>query len=191
MKQKWENSNYSWSLSEDGDILGYYTVIRSREEEQRTSLTNECFEEWHKQMSSLFANLPVEQFQKSLSHLMETNTAPDDVLVKETVRNWNEIVSGEYLFDRHVQVAKILSNITQSELLQFYRDTIAANERKLTIQYIGYSKKTGLIELKTECDQEIDDIPEEIFYAKTKIPNSVNVIENIDEFKKSLEVYLK
>lgn len=189
--EKLPNSSCSWKLCEDGGILGYSITICSREDEKRADLVAECFEEWHKKMILLIASVPAELFQHCVECLTYDRIA--HTMTNEVDRNWLEIVSGEYMFDRHQQEIEVLSTISPSELLQFYRDHSGANECKLSIQCIGYSEETGLIGSDTEpkaCKRN-NAIPDEIIYAETKTPKSGIVIRNIDEFKESLEVYSK
>lgn len=97
-------------------------------------------------------------------------------------------MNGEYLFDRSKLEREILS--TQSELLQFYHENSGVNERKLAIQFIGYTSETGREpRTDTSTEEEIYKIPDDVIYAEPRTLQSGTRIKNIGEFIESLDVY--
>lgn len=111
---------------------------------------------------------------------------PDHNVANETDRNWTEILNGDYLFDRHFQEMEILSTISQSELLQFYRDHSGPNERKLLVQCIGHG---GSTEVEANSTSENDELSANVIHTGHRAPESGIVTINTEEFKNSLEIY--
>lgn len=182
--------HFSRELTEDCGILGYFIMGDSIEERYSAADAKKCIDELHEELGSTIENMSADQFQKHIASVIEEKIPNDGQLMFEALRNWFEIVNGEYRFDRHQKENEILRTISQSELLEFHCEHSGANERKLSIQCIGYTKETGLIEWG-QIDEEKQNFPESIVHVDSETMDSGTVIRDITEFKKNLEVYQK
>lgn len=100
----------------------------------------------------------------------------------ENSRFWSEITSNEYLFTRLDMEAEMIGRLTKEEVLNFYTD-VMLNAPKLSIQVIGNRE--------SECEEEVSR-EDEIALLKVlnlDIKNGEKVIDNIGNFKNSLEFY--
>lgn len=97
----------------------------------------------------------------------------------ENNRHWNEITSNEYLFNRLDLEATMLERITKDEVQEFYKKIL--NSPKLSIQVIGN---------KEEEEEKVEDDRVPILKLLQGDGRSdEKVIENINEFKNSLDFY--
>jgi nardilysin len=81
-------------------------------------------------------NLSDEDFNQIVTSLIKAKKAADVTLEEEVNRNWNEIVSGEYLFDRHAKEILLLEGCTKSAVVEYMNGFLKRSEqrRKLSVQ---------------------------------------------------------
>lgn len=175
---------------EDCGILGWNILARTVEADNTAEAVDEGIKKLRMDLVWEIENMPIEEFQKVVSSVVKEKTPNDSVLVHEVERNWSEILNGEYLFDRFNLERVMLSTVTQSELLQFYREHSGEHKRKLAIQFIGYTSMAGR-EPRTDTSTEakIHKIPDDVIYAEPRTLQSGTMIKNIGEFIESLDVY--
>lgn len=188
------NCHISWDLLEYDGILGYSIAVNSEEEDTPIEIVDNLIEEVRNETMSLIENMSDEQFQSQMSFLAEEHHIENDFdLNAEVYRNDSEIVKREYLFDRHKRTIEILHSLSRAEVVQFYRDHLAAEERTLSIKVIGYTKETGLESWKTMSGEigegRLRELPANVLYAESRTMTAGKLIRNIDEFKKSLDGY--
>lgn len=177
----------SWRSTEDCGILGYNIYCNSDEQKYPAPFGVKRINEFHDEFATFIENMPVEEFQKHVSAVIKNKLLDFScVAIEVEFQNWPEIESGEYCFDRHLQEIEILLNLTQSELLQFYRYHSGANERKLSIQCIGYTEATGLTEWR---EGEPLKHPENAIYVDSGVKDSGTLVKDIGKFKRSLELF--
>eukprot|EP00611_Tribonema_gayanum_P007309 TRINITY_DN1666_c0_g1_i4.p1 TRINITY_DN1666_c0_g1~~TRINITY_DN1666_c0_g1_i4.p1 ORF type:complete len:412 (+),score=175.82 TRINITY_DN1666_c0_g1_i4:202-1437(+) len=68
------------------------------------------------------AKAPVAAFAAGLA---AQRTEPDQRLAQEATRNWDEIIGGEFKFDRRVREAELLQKVTTAQLLAFFDKYVA------------------------------------------------------------------
>jgi secreted Zn-dependent insulinase-like peptidase len=99
-------------------------------------------------------------------------------LATEVERNFAEITSEEYLFDRREREIEYLEKVTKKNLLDFYdRHFTPQNTRNISIHVLGPNQ-----EKEVASDNEEDD-------EDNKPDDDVIDIKNIQEFKNSLPIY--
>ena len=60
-------------------------------------------------------NLPADEFNSMVQTLIKQKKSADVTLYEEASRNWNEILSAEYVFDRFAREIQILEGIQSKE----------------------------------------------------------------------------
>lgn len=136
-----ENVRYcdiSWEVCDDFDTLGYYISANTTEDNISAIFVNECIEKLRSELVSVIENLSDDEFKNSISSMIANNLPNDDALKDEVDRNWTEILSGKYFFDRYHRENEIVATISRAELLKFCHDSRKTNERKLCVQLIGH-----------------------------------------------------
>ena len=108
----------------------------------------------------------------------------DVTLNEEFHRNWSEISSAEYLFDRKQQEIKLLESCDKKSMVDFVTKLIAKsneNRRKLSVQVQGS---------EVVDENALEDNPNEVIYdLKYHECEDKHFIRDIDEYKKTLETY--
>lgn len=65
--------------------------------------------------------------------MIDRKTEPDKDLVTEVTRNWSEITSGRFKFDRIQKEAAALLNVEKEELLSFWKKIYAGEGRRVLV----------------------------------------------------------
>ena len=140
-----------------------------------------------------------EEFQEEVHTLIKQKKAADVTLDEEAARNWSEIVSREYLFDRHEKDIVILETLdgrkAVMDIAKQLTDEQAPSWKKLSVQIVGNknggeSKDSG--EEVSEGDMDCSADPDGKFgydYAKIDEGDKREFITNVKEFCQSMECY--
>ncbi len=109
----------------------------------------------------------------------------DITLAEEVHRNWAEINTREYIFDRHQQEIKLLEACDKDEMIQFMTKLLSADaessqRRKLSVQVVG----SDVID-----DETLEDSPDKIYTIKYHNEEAETFIQDIIEYKNSLMTY--
>merc|ERR1719150_772214 len=132
----------SQCLNTDG-ILGMRVYVNS----QATKFTVEhvdnrieAFLEWF--IKEKLEPLSDEEFNLAIMTLIKKKSQADVKLSDEFYRNWSEITTREYIFDRKQREIQMLKECDKNEMIEFVSKLLSkSNEcrRKLSIQVVGSS----------------------------------------------------
>ena len=103
-----------------------------------------------------------DEFNTTITTLIKMKSQADVTLSEEFERNWNEIQSREYLFDRNLREIKLFEDCDKQKMVEFVTAIISKsneNRRKLSVQVVGSSeigkrhalKKYDQFALNTSC----------------------------------------
>lgn len=187
----------SFSLRYNFGILGYSITVNSQEPKFPVDYVDERIENFRCELISIIENMSDDDFDAIKASLAKNKLNEDNKLSEEVQRNWAEITTDEYEFDRPHREVEYLSTITKSQLLEFYLTHYGDNERKLSVQVIGNAQGNEP-DLSNDAEMELE-INEDLetrrkrFDALTYVDfNSEprgELIRDLMEFRKSLEVY--
>lgn len=126
------------------------------------------------------------EFEHTKKSLIKIKRVIDNSLNEEVQRNWNEIVSEEYVFSRTKIEAECLATITREELIEFLMNN-STELRKMSFQTVGNSVGVGREE-QDDVDMEQCDLPKcmtkEYIFSDEK-----PTVRDLEAFKNSLFVY--
>ena len=76
-----------------------------------------------------------EDIDRYAKGLLLRRTEPDKALATEVTRNWNEIATARFQFDRRQAESKVLLDITKDDIINYWYDIIigASNGRRMLI----------------------------------------------------------
>lgn len=174
----------SCGIRDNQGILGYSISVNSQESKFTVDHIDERIENFRTELVQIIKNMTGEDFQTFKESLIQMKLTDDNDLKDEIARNWAEVTTDEYIFDRAQKEVNALETITQNDLLEFYLSTRGEHERKFATQIIG--NPNGNSDEIAVTDKSTFD-----GYAivELKEGNSGHLIRNVEEFKKSLEVY--
>lgn len=174
-------------VRDNSNVLGFSITIMSQEDKNPMKVVDDKMEDFVMQkMAKILGEIGDEEFETTKQSLIKLKSMIDTDLKAEFSRNWGEITSDEYLFDRREREIGYLSKLQKSDILDFYNKKVKIeNSRKLSVQVIGCNEK--IVSLSQEDDLGNHKIHLE--YMTDKFDDQHNVISDINEFKNSLEFY--
>lgn len=122
------------SIRDNYGILGYTILINSQEHKFEAEYIDERIEAFRKEFLEIIANISASDFEQFKDTLIKLKLTDDSHLKDELIRNWAEVTTDEYLFDRHKKEVECLKTITRTEFIQFYVDHFENGTRKLSVQ---------------------------------------------------------
>lgn len=124
----------SCSIRDNYGLLSYTITINSQENNHSAKYINERIEQFRVSHIDRMKTMSTDEFEQFKSSLIKIKLTDDNDLKDEINRNWSEITTDEYLFDRVDKEVTALQAITQEEFLEFYLRIYNDNHRKLLIQ---------------------------------------------------------
>ena len=158
-----------------------------------------------RQINNLFTFFKDDEFNTTITTLIKMKSQADVTLSEDFERNWNEIQSREYLFDRNLREIKLFEECDKQKMVEFVTAVISKskeNRRKLSVQVVGSSEmgknKIVLVvqflrlNLLFLGEETLEDQPDDaIFDIKyDEVGSNENLfITNIETYKSSLSFY--
>lgn len=134
--------NVSCSLSDTFGILGYSIIVYTQADKYSTEHADNRIEAF----LEMFNNILEETSEKDLDSVKEaviTLKQCADIHLKEEIdRNWAEIITGNYMFDRIENELNMIKHITVDELREWIKSHTVngSNFRKLSVHVVGVDK---------------------------------------------------
>lgn len=181
-----EQLGYSVSCSHrfNCGILGMSVTVQSQEDKNPTTVVNERIDKFlNTNMVEILEKMSDQEFTTVQNALMKLKRIIEVELETEVNRHWAEIVSNEYIFDRLELEAQMISKLTKSEVVEFYKkQVLAPDAKKLSIQIVG----DDFDDLSDQKEQEYE-IKFQILERTAGVGQ--NVITDIEGFRNSLEIF--
>ncbi|XP_023349393.1 nardilysin [Eurytemora carolleeae] len=157
-------------------VLGFSITVNT----QATKYTAEHVDERIENFLDQFVlnHLHEEKVLYAANSLAKLKVRADVTLEEEVSRNWNEIVSKEYLFNRYEKEVVSLAEIKVEDVVEYFKPMLSTSTscRKLSVHILGY--KDGV--------DEKEDKEEKVFNLNL-LKNNKHSIKDIQEFKSKLE----
>ncbi|XP_039485852.2 nardilysin [Drosophila santomea] len=188
-------------------VLAFLITINTQETKHRADYVEQRIEAFRSRMAELVLQMSDAEFLNIRENLISGKKLGDTSLDEEVLRNWSEIVTREYFFNRIETQIQTLGNLSKEDVLNFLHDYDKNNLRKLSVQVVGNHTKTSDStaqasrsgSLSNLLDDVQDDIANEWVSAKPltdKIrleflgeSDDPSSIKDIYAFKKSLYVF--
>lgn len=122
-------------------ILGFSVTVTCRAEKYSAEYVDGRIEAFFKKFSNMMEKMEKKEMEEVRSSLIRLKQLSDVHLKEEVSRNWDEITTGDYLFDRLERQVICLEDITMPEIKKWYNDHVLCgnktNLRKLSVQVVG------------------------------------------------------
>ncbi|XP_049596638.1 nardilysin isoform X1 [Syngnathus scovelli] len=124
-------------------VLGFSITVQTQASKFNTELADLKIEEFLVSFGETLGALTDEAFHAQVSTLMKLKECDDTHLGEEVDRNWTEVVTKQYVFDRLNREIKALKQMSRSELLTWFREHRGTDSRKLSVHVVGFGVKEG------------------------------------------------
>lgn len=186
-----------FTMRDNFGILGYSITVNSQEPKFTVDHVDDRIEHFRRELITIIETMAEPHFDEIKASLAKVKLTEDNKLKDEVQRNWAEITTDEYEFDRTQKEVQYLSTITKEHLLEFYRMHYGDAERKLSVQVIGNAQEK---DNGTSDDNELEASGNEDLETRRKRFDALtivnfkgepkgNLIQDLTKFKDSLDVY--
>ncbi|CAB3380047.1 Hypothetical predicted protein [Cloeon dipterum] len=185
-----EQLGYSVStpLSLARGILRFSVSVNNQEDKNSLSHVDEKIQEFLLKFYNDLKVMTSEQLEELRVSAMRQKMQADLQLREEANRNWEEVYTEEFMFDRHKKEHDEIANITHQELLEFFHKYVFDHQfvRTLSVAVKAFVPSSNKTVRDSKCSLKEMCIK---YTEPGELKRKVNHIQDIDEFKRSLYLY--
>ncbi|XP_046874400.1 nardilysin-like [Hypomesus transpacificus] len=141
-------------------ILGFSVTVETQANKFNTELVELKIEEFLASYGEKINSLTEGAFNTQVTALVKLKECEDTHLGEEVDRNWAEVVTQQYIFDRLNREVEALKQMTRAELVSWYLEHRGHNCRKLSIHVVGFGTEEN-DSPEEDCRQMEEDEEEE------------------------------
>ncbi|PNJ53867.1 NRDC isoform 3, partial [Pongo abelii] len=105
-----------------------------------SEVVDKKIEEFLSSFEEKIENLTEEAFNTQVTALIKLKECEDTHLGEEVDRNWNEVVTQQYLFDRLAHEIEALKSFSKSDLVNWFKAHRGPGSKMLSVHVVGYGK---------------------------------------------------
>ena len=179
-------------IENNSNILGYTLYVNSQEPKHTAQYVQERMEAFHLKIQQHLEDLSLDDFDNFRKSLIKLKEVKDFSLYDEFSRNWGEILTEEYFFQRKQKEIICLENLEKQHIVEFWLENLNNNLRKLSIQVVGNKQATDDDNISTSTTDNVEDFDSNLilqFFDYDDSTDDMVTIMNINEFKDTLLVH--
>ncbi|XP_045918855.1 nardilysin-like [Micropterus dolomieu] len=119
-------------------VLGFSVTVETQASKFNTELVELKIEEFLASFGEKLNSLTEEAFNTQVTALVKLKECEDTHLGEEVDRNWAEVVTQQYVFDRLNREIDALKQMTRAELVSWFNEHRGQNSRKLSVHVVGF-----------------------------------------------------
>ncbi|KTF90084.1 hypothetical protein cypCar_00022127 [Cyprinus carpio] len=119
-------------------VLGFSVTVETQATKFNTELVETKIEEFLVSFGEKMNSLSDEAFKTQVTALVKLKGCEDTHLGEEVDRNWTEVVTQQYVFDRLSREIDALKLMTKAELVNWFMEHRGQGNRKLSVHVVGY-----------------------------------------------------
>ncbi|XP_056599848.1 nardilysin [Triplophysa dalaica] len=119
-------------------VLGFSVTVETQATKFNTELVEMKIEEFLVSFREKMNSLSDEAFKTQVTALVKLKSCEDTHLGEEVDRNWTEVVTQQYVFDRLSREIDALKLMTKAELINWFMEHGGEGSRKLSVHVVGY-----------------------------------------------------
>uniref|UniRef100_A0A4W6E8D1 Nardilysin convertase n=1 Tax=Lates calcarifer TaxID=8187 RepID=A0A4W6E8D1_LATCA len=122
-------------------VLGFSVTVETQATKFNTELVELKIEEFLASFGEKLNALTEEAFNTQVTALVKLKECEDTHLGEEVDRNWAEVVTQQYVFDRLNREIEALKQMSRAELVSWFQEHRGQNSRKLSVHVSGDKKQ--------------------------------------------------
>ncbi|KAI6064015.1 Nardilysin [Aix galericulata] len=172
-------------------ILGFSVTVATQATKYNSELVDKKIEEFLSCFEEKIKHLTEEAFSTQVTALIKLKECEDSHLGEEVDRNWNEVVTQQYLFDRLAREIEALKSVTKSDLVTWFQAHRSNNKKVLSVHVVGFGKHEGDAEVTAVSEVQNSssgEIPHLTFLPPSSLMTNVTSIKDIKAYTSTLNV---
>ncbi|KAG8436909.1 hypothetical protein GDO86_007845 [Hymenochirus boettgeri] len=172
-------------------ILGFSYTVETQATKYNTEYVDQKIEEFLTLYGEKLNNLVDGEFQIQAT-LIKQKEKEDSNLGEEVDRNWYEVLTQEYLFDRLLQQINALKTFKKSDIIAWFKEQRGNNKKVLSVHIVGYGEKeqeSGTCEVVGGKKLSSEDNTCLNFLPATPLMENAFLITDIRGFNSQLKLF--
>ncbi|XP_031648488.1 nardilysin isoform X1 [Oncorhynchus kisutch] len=124
-------------------VLGFSVTVETQATKFNTELVELKIEEFLSSFGEKLSALTESTFNTQVTALVKLKECEDTHLGEEVDRNWAEVATQQYVFNRLHREIEALKQMTRAELGSWYLEHRGHNCRKLSVHVVGFGPEEG------------------------------------------------
>uniref|UniRef100_A0A3Q4GPZ7 Nardilysin b (N-arginine dibasic convertase) n=1 Tax=Neolamprologus brichardi TaxID=32507 RepID=A0A3Q4GPZ7_NEOBR len=124
-------------------VLGFSVTVETQATKFSSEFVEAKIEEFLVSFGERLLGLSDEAFGTQVTALIKLKECEDAHLGEEVDRNWFEVVTQQYVFDRLNKEIEVLKTFTQQELVSWFLEHRNNSSRKLSVHVVGFGVEEG------------------------------------------------
>uniref|UniRef100_A0AAX7TMD8 Nardilysin convertase n=1 Tax=Astatotilapia calliptera TaxID=8154 RepID=A0AAX7TMD8_ASTCA len=133
-------------------VLGFSVTVETQATKFSSEFVEAKIEEFLVSFGECLSGLSDEAFGTQVTALIKLKECEDAHLGEEVDRNWFEVVTQQYVFDRLNKEIEVLKTFTQQELVSWFLEHRNNSSRKLSVHVVGFGVEEG--DQSTTCSPD-------------------------------------
>uniref|UniRef100_A0ABM5G7T0 Nardilysin n=1 Tax=Pogona vitticeps TaxID=103695 RepID=A0ABM5G7T0_9SAUR len=171
-------------------ILGFSVTVATQATKYNSDLVDRKIEEFLSCFEEKVKNMTAEAFNTQVTALIKLKECEDSHLGEEVDRNWTEVVTQQYLFDRLVREIEALKSLSQAELVAWFQAHRAKDRKVLSVHVVGFGAHEGDTDasaLSNIHSPSCNEIPQLVFLDPSSLTDAT-CIKDIKVYTSTLNV---
>ncbi|XP_068095174.1 nardilysin [Hyperolius riggenbachi] len=122
-------------------ILGFSVTVETQANKYNSEVVDKKIEEFLVCFGEKISNLTDEAFETQVKALIKLKECEDTHLGEEVDRNWGEVLTQQYLFDRLEHEIEALKTFSKPEMVNCFKDHRGSDRRVLSVHVVGFGEK--------------------------------------------------
>ncbi|XP_061897339.1 nardilysin-like isoform X2 [Entelurus aequoreus] len=135
-------------------VLGFSVTVETQASKFNTELVELKIEEFLTLFGETLSAMTDDAFRTQVTALVKLKECEDTHLGEEVDRNWSEVVTQQYVFDRLNREVEALKQMSHDELLSWFQEHRGANSRQLSVHVVGFGAEENDEEVSAADNQE-------------------------------------
>ncbi|KAM4547866.1 nardilysin-like [Odontesthes bonariensis] len=176
-------------------VLGFSVTVETQATKFSSEFVEAKIEEFLLSFGERLAALSEDAFQTQVTALVKLKECEDAHLGEEVDRNWFEVITQQYVFDRLFKEIEALKVFTKEELVSWFQDHRGGGSRKLSVHVVGFgveendppnqSAASGPNNAPPSAYGEVS----ELTFLSASAPQDATLIDDIRAFTSSLPLH--
>ncbi|XP_059179179.1 nardilysin-like [Physella acuta] len=157
-------------------VLGFLLVVESQANKFSMKSIDEIMTKFLRDFEKNIEEMPPAKFKDMVESHASVKISEDADLYDESSAYWHEIVKQSYMFDRLKLEYEALQQLTQKDLLNWYKQLISNKQRKLSVMIEGCSRsKVSCGDAPTDMEPSLKTIRTGIKEFKAAIKSAITM----------------
>ncbi|XP_060100309.1 nardilysin-like [Heteronotia binoei] len=137
---------YSATRNTSG-ILGFSVTVATQATKYNSELVDRKIEDFLLSFEEKLRSLTDTEFKAQIKALIKLKQTDDAQLGEEVERNWTEVITQQYVFDRLAREIVALKSLSRRSLLDWFLSHRTENRKVLSTHVVGYGQQEGDVEI--------------------------------------------